>query len=469
MSSNKQNILMLSIISVMIISIIIVALLLRLRTKEETGGSIADEYGKIENGGISKEAYFNINNCMEIYLSALNIDEQDSDSKQRIYNLLSESYILQNNITVNNVYSYVKTIKEDEVYVPLETITLQDKDITSFLIHGLLQDKEYNIKDEIFAIINIDVINELFSIEPISGEYSSVNNIKLKRVETEIKEKTDNKFVPQSISYEDSVRDYIDIYKRLAIGSPERMFNLLDKKYREAKFGNIDSFKRYVETNLNQIQDIIIEKYQAIETPDYTQYVCVDQRDNYYIIQERAVFNYSVLLDRNTIDIEGITDEFFTVEAQEVVSKLTNAEEYFEVKSTIQSYYTAIANYRYSSTEDEIGLGYAIDEIDEYYKQEIFDTLSNEYKKYKNITLDNLEQFYKDIDDVTVSLEEVLEYKLKDNITIYWVYGNLFGDRDFVKSEFKLMVVIDRNQACFSITPWDYVEQNGLANYEVRK
>jgi len=55
---------------------------------------------------------------------------------------------------------------------------------------------------------------------------------------------------------------------------------------------------------------------------------------------------------------DAIIQDNDAVIQDEVISELDGISEYFNLKNCIQLYYTAVANLRYSTSENEVGLGY---------------------------------------------------------------------------------------------------------------
>ncbi len=344
--------------------------------RQEIGSSIIDYYGEPENNSISSSSYFDINTCMTQYLAILNTNNsiyysydengrqtlivEEKDIKQRIYNLLSQNYIEENKVTVDNIYEKIKTMKVQTMYVPLEAKVIQNGSITSFIVHGLAENLQLQVVDEIFAFINIDVINATFSVEPISGNYKSISEINNYKFDTTIVENSDNVFSRTPASYEETVKNYINLYKRLALGSPERLYNLLDKEYREARFKNLEEFKTYIQNNKQKIIGIRAEKYQATTNNDYTQYVCIDQNGNYYIFREKAVLDYTVILDTYTIDLPEFTEKY------------NNSSNEEKVLLNIQKFFEAINHSDYE---------YAYSKLDASYKSNNFKTLAD-FEKY---------------------------------------------------------------------------------------
>lgn len=295
---------------------------------EEEGENFAENYGKSEEGGIEQQAYYDIKACMKKYLNAINMkstqygsyDENENyirtskeiEIKQKIYNLLSQKYVAKNNITVENVNEHIKVLQESTTFVLLEASLIQDSEIKSFLIYGLIESTEnYNVLDTICAVINIDFLKDYFSIEPIYEKYNSINEIKIEGLESNVVPNDDNKLMSPYIRTDDVPEEYIDLYKRLTLGYPEKMYELLDEEYKNAKFGNIDEFKKYIEKNRTKIQMVMLDKYQVITDNNEIQYICVDQNKNYYIFKQNEIFqDYTVILDTYTIDLPEFLEKY---------------------------------------------------------------------------------------------------------------------------------------------------------------
>ncbi len=356
---NQKKTLILSIIILLsILAIIIIALLLLnantnsnslgKNPSEEVGGSILDDYIRTEDNSISRSSYFDINTCVGQYLQKLNtkssiyygrdengnyvITTPQDEIKQNIYDVLSENYISKNNITLENIYDYAKPIDKETLFAPLNVKVLQNDTIKSFIVQGLVESLQMEVIQEIFLVVNIDVAQNRFSIEPLNGEYTSIDEIKVEKLEEKIEANDNNKFEISSSGYEDIVKDYINLYKRITLGNPEKMYNLLDQEYREKRFGNLEEFKKYVETNKQQIGRIRVEQYQTTAQDNSTQYICIDQHGNYYIFIENAIMDYSVMLDTYTADLPSFTEKYNSsndqvkvgMNIQKVISALNN-------------------------------------------------------------------------------------------------------------------------------------------------
>ena len=407
MSRKKMITLFIVLLAIILVALVFLISFLKNRITNveqlEEGSSILDEYGKAENDSISRTSYFDITTCVTEYLDMLNTQKsiyyqrdetgkfvlavEENEIKEDIYSLLSQSYISKNNITIENLYNYVEPLEESVLFVPLEASVIQDADIARFLVHGLVETLELNVIDEIFVIVNIDVANTLFSIEPIEGDYNSISEIEVERTDEKIEANDNNEFIRYSVSYETTAKDYINLYKRLALGSPETMYNLLDEDYREARFGSVEEFEKYINENRENIFGIRVETYQATEKDGYTQYVCIDQYDNYYIFREIGILNYSVILDTYTIDLPEFIERYD--------SSANNIKVALNIEKLIEA--TKMGDYQY-----------------------VYNKLNESFKANNFDTLEKLESYISERFDAT---EDEVEYVKYEEVAGVYTYN----------------------------------------------
>lgn len=318
---------------------------------QNQGENVVENYGSNNKGGIDFQSYFDIKLCMEKYLKLINIlDVDENIAKKKIYDILSSKYISKNKITTENIYNYVKVLQESAMFVPIEASLVQDSDIKSFLISGLIEStKDYRVIDRFFGIININFIEGNFSIEPIYEDYNSINETKIEEFEKSIISNEENKFSMANLKASDIPVEYMNLYKGLALGYPEKIYDLLDNDYREARFKNVDEFKQYVQNNKEMIKNIILDDYSVITKNDEIEYICVDKKNNYYIIRQKEILqDYKLLLDIYTIDIpqfvEGYNkskeDEKVLLNIQKIITA-TKVKDYKYVYNKLDSTFKA--------------------------------------------------------------------------------------------------------------------------------
>lgn len=381
---------------IILLCVLIVIILILINTKKEEDTYYLEENGDNyhEDYAMSRDSYFDVNSCMNIYLNAINISNEivyyeydeneelsmvtdDKETKNRIYSLLSDKYIKENNITIDNLNKHIKTIKQKSIFVPLEMSMIQKDEINSFLVYGLIEDiKDFSVIDKIFAIVNIDIENNVFSIEPIYGDYNTIKDIKIKKPENKINENTYNKYVKNETSSEEASKDYMNLYKRIVLGNPDIMYELLNKEYRDAKFETLDEFKKYVKDNKDVIIGTRLEQYKTSYKDDYIQYTCIDQYGKNYIFIETDVLKYSVFLDTYTIDLPEFIEKYQTATIQEKVA--------LNIQKIVEAINLKDYNYVYGKLADEFKENYfkTYEDFEEY-ASKTFD-IENEliYNKY---------------------------------------------------------------------------------------
>lgn len=401
MNNKMGKIIIILIILILIVSIILIMILKNLKqniyreeidTNSENGSSYISEYTKEVNNSISEEAYFDILTCANKYLNIIyTIDskyyianENGENDKQKaeeyfrksVYNVLSSQYIKNNGITVENIKNKIKLLNKNTTFVPLEAKLLKNGDVSSFLVHGLAESiSDFKVIDEIFFIINIDAAYELFSIEPIYGTYKSINEINVTSSENTIEENENNAFTRKGISYENNAKEYMNIYKRLILGSPEIMYNKLNSEYKEKRFKSLDNFKKYVEENKQDIMETIIQEYLVNTNIGYTQYVLKDQYGKIYIFNEKSILNYEIMLDSYTIEQAKFTKEYNGANNQKKV--MMNIDKFFQMINN-KDYAAA-----YNCLADSFKQNYF--KTEESFKNYI----KNNLYKYSNITYVN--------------------------------------------------------------------------------
>ena len=133
------------------------------------------------------------------------------------------------------------------------------------------------------------------------------------------------------------------------------MYELLDKDYKQAKFGSLEKFKQYININKTDIIGINPQEYQVTDGENNTkQYIIIDQNGRYYIIREKNVLDYSILLDTYTIDLP------------EFLAKYNNSTDEQKVLLNIQKCFEAINQQDYQ---------YMYNKLDETFRKNNFETL----------------------------------------------------------------------------------------------
>lgn len=346
--------LILSIIIIIIIILFLVGALVLVNKKSPSEESLVVDKGIIENPEseveeVSINEFMKIQKCISTYLDYCNknnssyygVDEsgnqvkivKDSYVRGIIYDLLSKKYINENNITINNLYQFVDNIEEKQIYNILDIKKINNTDSNQYIVYGFLQNVENKFLKYKYLIVNLDEINNNFSIEPIFKEYNSIEEIS---VEDTIIEDNDNNNMPKvNITSESMSKEYFNLFKRIMLSNFEEAYKILDKEYREKRFGDIDSFKNYVQDNKNDILQMTLNQYLVNVYDDYSEYICKDTFSNTYVFNVKKPTKYSVKLDTYTITTEEFSKSYKTANDQNKATmnadkwiKMINARDY---------------------------------------------------------------------------------------------------------------------------------------------
>lgn len=239
---------------------------------------------------------------------------KEEDIKNIIYNQLSKEYINKNNIDKTNVYNFVDDITEKQIFNVLKIRLVENENSDQYIVYGFLQNSDNKFTKYKCFIVNIDDKNNIYSIEPVE-DIIDINKI---IVQDEFIEKNENNILPNVlVNAESNCREYFNLFKRIMLSKPEEAYELLDKEYREKRFGNVDEFKNYVNINKNELSKISLNQYYVSGNGKDKEYVCKDLHDNLYIFSISAVTEYNVKLDTYTLLTEDFKDTYNAANEQQ--------------------------------------------------------------------------------------------------------------------------------------------------------
>ena len=113
-----------------------------------------------------------------------------------------------------------------------------------------------------------------------------------------------NEYIPVYVDESDIVVKYFNEFRNAMISNVDLSYELLNEKYRNAKFGSIDKYKEYLNNIISlSTYSSTVEVYKVIYS-DGDKYFDVYDTDGYhYIFKENSIMNYEVYLDNYTIKI----------------------------------------------------------------------------------------------------------------------------------------------------------------------
>lgn len=265
---NKKSFILILMMIIIIIIIVLIVTLLYLNSdkvqiqkdKQNLITLLTSKIYKIEN----KDQFFNIDSHIKKYIN----------------------YNKQNNIQAINSISGKDVINIDNFRSEEMYILNRISNYTVY-VKGVVRNKA--IQTDTYLIVNLDDVNNTFSIENSSKEEyeNAKNNIVNQKYKDDILIQTNsyNDMILEEIANDLSIiKIYFDDYKFKAINKPEEAFNLLNADYRKQKFdNNVNAYKQYIKDNIDVLQDANIVKHGVTTLENGNkQYIIIDNFDNYY-------------------------------------------------------------------------------------------------------------------------------------------------------------------------------------------
>lgn len=381
----KKNFKMVIVILI-VLTILISLILIILRRKtlenekaedEEFEVTVSNEVSRV----ISQQEFFNVATCVQDYIDYLEDNNQDA-----VYKVLDENFKNSKNISNINELKGDIIESEENQFIPLKMNKIEKEiDKIVYFVYGKITDEMYNNEKEYYFTVVIDNSQSVFSIIPESLESEREYKYNL-----DIKDDTIdfyNEFLFKTFSEEEILLKYFDYYKKLAINNPKKAFLLLNEDYRKKRFDNNE--EKYLEYLKDiDINNIELSKYISNFYEDYTEYVCINDNESCYIVNETAPMEFSLKLDTYTIDLP------------EFIEKYNKGNEQVKVGMNIEKIIEAI------NTKD---YGYVYDKLDETFKKNNFDNV----EAFKEYVINNFYE-YNDIEYTNFSKEgNIYIYKTK--------------------------------------------------------
>lgn len=388
-----KNIKLLIIIGTVIaISITAILLILNIKTVNVTMPNEVPSDGETYN--ITKELkvvtirndFYTVKTCIEKFYSTYtnifssmnsnfmlegealeSVKREQASNISSIYNMLDAEYVTYANITKENLLNKLQKINQVNVEIDNMYVSEQTQNIYVYFVYGNLLDTNTATNKQFSMIVKMDKQNKTFKIyldDYLKAKYGNIkegDNIQI-LVEETVKNDIDNIYQYKIITDETYITEIFNTYAKNLLYNKSRAYKLLDKEYSFKKFETQQDFENYVKNNLYKLATMRLDKYQKIKANDYTQYVCVDQNENYYIFREKQPMQYSVILDTYTIDLPEFTEKY------------TKASDEEKVLLNIQKCFTAINDKDYN---------YVYNKLDSTFKANNFKTLAD-FEKYIN-------------------------------------------------------------------------------------
>lgn len=328
MKSKQSKAILLSIIAIIIIIIVISGVIVMLSKKEEkivenneTEETIEQEQKEVLQKGnliVSQSKFYEVTRIVKQYYHLLNKSNyvnregksyaDEISVKEGIYNLLDKEYIKEENITAENIYEHVPNVEETLTFVPTDIKVSEGFAIDKYLVNGILMSTS-NIEQmaEINIFVNIDNKNNTFSVEPINEKGEE---IKIENLEIEIEANDFNEYKLEIKDPQALVKERFENLKLLILRKSEKLYNMLDEEYKNKKFGTYEEYVKYIDTNYERLSTMYLTKYKTNEYEEYNQYICIDNKDKYYIFNVKSANDVGIMLDTYTLDLPEFTEKY---------------------------------------------------------------------------------------------------------------------------------------------------------------
>lgn len=252
--------------------------------------------------------FYTISNKVSKYL----IDVYNKDTES-LYLQLDSLFINQNNITKDNILSFIDDYGTRKSFSMEKAQYITKDNINVYIVSGKIRTDNINViqdENEYCVIVKLDMENMTYSIYPLKSSINKVNVNELVELINNIDKNNVNSFSLSVVNNMQISKGYMVIYKKHASFEPEEVYNMLDKEYRDKRFGTLDKYKEYLnQMKKNNINQDIVE-YAINVYEDYKEYVCKDNYGYYWIFKETSPAQFTVLLDSYTVTLKDTVNKY---------------------------------------------------------------------------------------------------------------------------------------------------------------
>lgn len=325
-----------------IIIVIILVLLFLMATVINIRNSYVNKYGKQEKESTDNTIIYRQEEPADLYTDtsikevetmSLLLATQETINKyygyinrndaSAVMNVLDKNYINNNGVTTSNV---INKLKISDSGVNFFATKVYSKEISfdheyKYWVFGKSYIENSGFYTEQF-IVNLDLFNKTFKITPVGKSTEEhfknymENIIHTDTGETKIADENvtsidaneNNKFsiYEGNDGIKNAIENYAKYYYLMQVYDKEGAYDLLDNKYKNAKFSNKNE---YVNSE-NVWKDVNIELVRQTYDNEKTQYIGIDKNGTYYIFYESSPMDYKVLLDSYTVPLEETVNKY---------------------------------------------------------------------------------------------------------------------------------------------------------------
>ena len=305
----------------------------------------------------------------------------DEEIKQQILEILSDEYKNTKGININNISTTIELLDEDLEIIVLQMKEVINENIEKFCVNAIAINNEDKIKYNFCMFVNLDNTNKTFSIEPIDDTSKSFDELRITNNDVPITPSNNNQYKIISYGYEQTINKYMNDFKKLFNADVNISYNYLNEDYRKEKFNDINDYKNYMIRNQSRFQVANIVKYRVNYNDDYTEFVCVDQNDYYYLFrqQKNNPLNYSIIMDTYTLELPEFTEKYDKANDQQKIG--------INIEKIVSAVNCKDYEYIYSKLDDTFKQNNykTINILEETINNNLFDINKAEYKAFNEV------------------------------------------------------------------------------------
>lgn len=334
----KLIIILLVIIAILILSILII----NVKNKEKKVGDSLNAESSVDPGVPEEDINENIENNNNIlqYVTDRNyyaiiesisqnyVNVASYGEKNILKNIFSNKFIEAYKINDNNILSYtgveqVSNTKINSTYIISDILYTVQDNAYIYIVKGKYRFSNWSSYKELDLMIVLDDINEKYVLFPDEFlKKNNYNNLKendtLKLNDIILSSEKVASFSRVSLDDKEYSNELFEDWKEKIIYDKKGAYSKLNNQYKEKRFSNYNSFTDYLS---NKKYMPTINQYRVYSKDDYTDYICTDQYNNYYIFRVKGeVMRYTVFLDNYTVELDTFKENYNNGDDQAKVS-----------------------------------------------------------------------------------------------------------------------------------------------------
>lgn len=369
---------------------------------------------KIDQTNVDYEYLFTIENCIPLYLDMTikggEIDE--SQKAEKILSLLSENKKNNDNINNSNVFNKINILDTKYYITVIDAVCLIRDNVSSFAARTIATDQNDNYIKDMYFIVNLDFINNTFSIEDVTNKYNNLSEITTNKVES-IEKNDFNNFILEKSNDQFKYKKILEQYKKFMLCKPELAYQYLDEEYKKERFETYNDFYNYIQENKDTIKGITAKRYKTYD--DNKKVIITDQNSNKMTFNITGTMKYTVSVDNYIVLADSDIEEYNKFEDNE------------KAEYNIKRWLKMINNKDYK---------YAYKFLDDTFKNEKYGT-EEEFEQF-------IKNKYPDKYEYSIS-------NLEENGNIYSAEVKLYTQEEF-SEKYLTIIIKSNNDASFSVS-----------------